>query len=204
MSYSLFRDLVNLTEEFEQESDETDLKSFAAWLSAKLTMDDQNPDEPEWVGKANGRTAESVISTLIVQLNRYAKIYSKNALAGSPFTSIDDVIFLLNLLHFGSMTKIKLVEQNILEKSTGIQIINRLISKGYIIETVNVRDKRSKEIFITEEGKTALAEVMGNIRNASRTVVGDLNEKEKLELIRILQKLEAFHVANIRYAKHLN
>jgi MarR family transcriptional regulator, lower aerobic nicotinate degradation pathway regulator len=207
MSYSLIRELVNLTEEFEQENidpKKLNIRCFTAWLSNRVLKNNHGHlNEPDWIGKDSGRTPESIINTLIVHLYRYAKIYSKNALFNSAFTTIDDVIFLLNLLHFGSMTKIKLIELNILEKSTGIQIINRLINKGFIAEEISVKDKRSKEICITDEGKDALNEIMENIRNASRIVVGDLYEKEKLELIRILQKLEMFHVSNVKHARQL-
>jgi DNA-binding MarR family transcriptional regulator len=96
------------------------------------------------------------------------------------------------------MTKTELIAKNIHEKSTGIQIINRLLKSGHIAEDINQKDKRSKKITITSKGIKALDEVMVRIREASRIVTGDLTEKEKSELIVLLQKLEHFHSLGIK------
>lgn len=208
MSYSLFRELIDLAEEFEESSSHPSaisIASFAHWLSSRVKGKKyQTVDEPDWLGKDGGRTPESVISTLILHLNRYARIYSKNAISKSPFTSMDDVIFLINLQHLGTMTKTKLIELNIHEKSTGTQIINRLINNGYVKESSNRRDKRSKEICITYSGSQALEQVMDNVRKATRIVAGDITLEEKLQLIRILQKLEFYHSVNCKQLKQFN
>ncbi|WP_207428650.1 MarR family winged helix-turn-helix transcriptional regulator [Pedobacter sp. SYSU D00535] len=199
MSYALFRELIKLTEEFEIEVGpaNANVSQFSKWLNRRIEAEPAAAmDEPVWEGKEQGRTPESVINTLLVHLFRYAKIYSKLAIAESPFATIDDVIFLINLRHRGAMTKIELIELNIHEKSTGIQIINRLISSGFVAEAINPSDKRSKKICITEAGIKALEANMDSVRAASKIVVGDLNKSEKLQLIGLLQKLETFHASN--------
>jgi hypothetical protein len=61
--------------------------------------------------KENGRSPESVISTLLVHMNRYAKTYSKSAIAGSGFNTQEEFIYLINLKAFGSMTKMELIKK---------------------------------------------------------------------------------------------
>lgn len=198
---SLFRQLIVLTEEFEQDYPEGGhhLSNFADWLGKKIKSEKYSTeDDLDWEGKSKGRSAESIINTSLIHLYRYAKIYSKLAILDSPFSTIDDVIFLINLLHRGGMTKTQLIEMNIHEKSTGIQIINRLLDSGFVAEVINERDRRSKHISITEEGKNALEANMDKIRQASKIVVGNLSEKEKMQLIRLLQKLEAFHEDKVK------
>lgn len=202
MSYSLFRDIIAVTEEFEDifPEKERTLANFAGWLFQKTSQSSAFFEDQEvvWEGKEKGRSAESVINTSLVHLFRYAKIYSKLAVQGSPFSSIDEIIFLLNLLHLGSMTKIRLIALNIHEKSTGIQIINRLLEKGFVREEVNQKDKRSKKIAITQSGKLALDQNMEKVREASNIVAGNLSAHEKLQLIRLLQKLEIFHAEKMK------
>mgnify|MGYP003507038796 FL=1 len=132
-------------------------------------------------------------STLLVHLNRYEKTYSKSAIAGSDFKTQDEFSYLINLKAFGSMTKMELIKKNIQDKSSGILIINRLINQGWIQQSDSKEDKRSKVLNITEAGKSALENQMEKIRNATRIVSGNLNQSEKMELIRILDKLEKFH-----------
>lgn len=201
MSYSLYRDLINLTEEFENTVPKhlQDIRKFSIWLAEKVvTTRYERTTEIDWEGKENGRSAESVINTSLVHLYRYAKLYSKLAISDAPFSTIDDVIFLINLQHFGSMSKKALIDLNIHEKSTGIQIINRLLLAGFIQETIDEKDRRSKQVEITDLGQASLEANMRKIRAASKMVVGNLDEEEKHQLIALLQKLENFHYLKLK------
>ncbi|HLU18156.1 MAG TPA: winged helix DNA-binding protein, partial [Edaphocola sp.] len=95
---------------------------------------------------------------------------------------------------FGAMSKMELIKKNVHEKTTGMQIINRLINQGWVQQTTDSKDKRAKLISITEKGLAALAEQMHKIRTATSIVTGNLTYTEKMQLIRLLNKLEDFHL----------
>lgn len=197
MNYALVKDILDLVEEYEIESNrrnenQISVEGFKKWV-AKTVVDKDLYVEPNWEGKDKGRSAESVISTLIVHMNRYAKSYSKSAIFGSDFSSQEDFIYLINLKAFGEMTKMDLIKMNVHEKPVGIQIINRLISKGWVNQKDSLTDKRSKVLKITTEGLKILDMQMGKIREATKIVTGDLSYKEKMELIYLLNKLNEFH-----------
>src|SRR5690606_23929726 len=80
------------------------------------------------------------------------------------------------------------------EKPIGILIINRLMLKGWVTQEQNDSDKRSKLISITDKGIEALEKQMVKIRHATQIVCGNLSENEKTELIRLLSKLNDFHL----------
>ncbi len=126
-------------------------------------------------------------------MNRFAKNYSKAAISGSEFSTQEDFIYLINLKAFGEMTKMELIKKNVHEKPVGILIINRLITKGWVVQEESKKDKRSKVIAITNEGLQVLESQMGKIRKATNMVTGNLTETEKTELIRLLSKLNDFH-----------
>lgn len=149
--------------------------------------------DPHWEGKENGRSPESVISTLIVHMNRFAKSYSKAAIWGSHFSTQEEFIYLITLKSFGQMTKMELIKRNIHEKPVGMAIINRLLKQGWVSQEESELDKRSKVIYITETGLLALEQQMGRIRHATRIVSGDLTNEEKMILINLLTKLSDFH-----------
>ena len=94
------------------------------------------------------------------------------------------------------MTKTALVKLNVHEKSAGIQIVNRLIKNGLVEQTRIESDKRNRMITITSKGTELLNENMENIREASKNVTEPLSVVEKVELIRLLSKLETFHEIN--------
>ena len=195
MNYGLIKDVLDLVQEFEIETNnnnhfETSVEGFKNWIS---TNNNTIVNEPNWEGKENGRSAESVINTLIVHLNRYAKSYSKSAIFGSNFSTQEDFIYLINLKAFGEMSKMDLIKKNVHEKPVGMQIINRLINQGWIEQRNSKTDKRSKVISISETGLQALGNQMDKIRQATSIVTVNLSQKEKMELIRLLNKLDDFH-----------
>ena len=68
------------------------------------------------------------------------------------------------------------------------------MQKGWAEQKDSETDKRSKIISITEEGLKVLDQQMEKIRTATMLVCGNLSEPEKLELIKLLTKLNEFHV----------
>ena len=195
MDYKLLKDIIDLLKEFKTENDIThrfdvSVDGFKNWISSNNQLIDS---EPDWEGKENGRSAESVINTLILHMNRYAKSYSKSAIFGSDFSTQEDFIYLINLKAFGEMSKMELIKKNVHEKPVGMQIINRLITQGWIEQSNSLIDKRSKVISITSKGLLALENQMSKIRKATEIVTGDLTHTEKMELIRLLKKLNDFH-----------
>jgi DNA-binding MarR family transcriptional regulator len=197
MNYSLLKDLIDQVEKFSDQMNNEhkysdDIAGFSRWM-ADNAGGTGGEVEPEWEGKGKGRTAESVINTLIVHMNRYAKTYSKAAIWGSKFSTQDDFIFLITLKAFGPMTKMELIKKNIQEKPVGNQIINRLIDLGWVEQRDSSTDKRSKIIQISKSGLKALEKQMDKIREATKIVTGNLTHSEKMELIRLLKKLDDFH-----------
>lgn len=200
MNYTLIKDFIDLLQEFEDEVQACPdlypgtIQGFKAWISDKENTEQENHfEEPYWEGKENGRTPESAISTLLVHLNRYAKTYSKSAILDSEFSTQEDFIYLINLKAFGEMTKMALIKKNIHDKPVGMLIITRLLRQGLVEQTDSDYDKRSKLIRITERGLQVLENQMKKIRQATNIVAGNLNYKEKMEFIRILNKLDRFH-----------
>ncbi len=194
MKYKLLESILPLVEQFEEENMNgnyrNDAEGFKSWVVNKRSA---LIVEPEWEGKEKGRSPESVISTLIVHMNRFAKSYSKAAIWGSAFSTQEEFIYLITLKSFGEMTKMQLIKRNIHEKSVGMAIINRLLKQGWIVQDDSEKDKRSKVIQLTSEGLQALDQQMEKIRHATQLVSGDLTHNEKLVLINLLNKLSDFH-----------
>ena len=207
MDFESLKQLVNLLEEFSNKNNNnlypSTIDGFKSWISdEEFHKKSQIHSTIEWEGKENGRSAESAINTLLVHLNRYAKSYSKSAIADSEFSTQEDFIYLINLKAYGAMSKMDLIKKNIHEKPVGILIINRLLKHGWIQQVDSVADKRVKLISITEKGLATLENQMTKIRMATQIVTGNLTYSEKMDLIRILNKLDHFHQPI--YAKNIS
>lgn len=194
MNYKLVKDFVDLLEEFDlQVADkQADMLVFSKWLQQKMQLE-KVVSEPDWEGKAVGRSADSMINTLLVHLSRYAKLHAKQAIQDSIFSTSDEFIYLISLKTYGAMNKTALIKMNVHEKSAGIQIINRLLLMELVEQIPDQLDKRNKIIHMTAKGAEELEKCMHQIRHASRLVTGNLTHHEKMELIRLLGKLELHH-----------
>ena len=105
----------------------------------------------------------------------------------------EDFIYLINLKAFGEMSKMELIKKNIQEKPIGMLIIKRLLEQAWIEQKDSETDKRSKILKITKKGWNVLESQMKKIRQATQIVTGDLTYYEKMDLIRLLTKLDEFH-----------
>ena len=201
MFYDLISEVIDLVKIYEKESGRTsqDGQLFAQWMNEHYKKNGSPViAEPEWEGKSNGRSADSVINTSLVHLYRYAKLNAKAAIANTSFSTPDEFIYLISLVSFGSMSKTALIKLNVHEKSAGMQIVNRLINNGLVEQAALDSDKRNRMIHITAKGSQILNESMQNIKKASSDVTEPLSHPEKMDLIRLLTKMESFHESKIR------
>ncbi|MNK40689.1 HTH-type transcriptional repressor NicR [compost metagenome] len=196
MDYEFLIELLGLARRFEDAGHRLNTKSigdFNNWVIENRDIKIDIQTDFDYPGKENGRTPQSVINTMLVQMVRYAKTYSKSAIDGSDFSTQDEFSYLITLRAFGAMSKIELVRKNVHDKPTGIQIINRLIKNGWVSQYVSQGDRRSRMVTITDKGLATLDKQMEKIRLASQIVTANLDLTEQMELIRLLSKLEAFH-----------
>src|SRR5690606_10247500 len=120
MDYKLIKDVLDLIQEYEVRCKADKIKDisvngFKKWI-ANTYQEEGNLDEPDWEGREDGRSPESVINTLIVHMIRYSKSYSNSAIFGSDFSSQEDFIFLINLKAFLAISKMDLIKKNVQEK----------------------------------------------------------------------------------------
>lgn len=133
------------------------------------------------------------ISILIVLMFRYAKGYIKKAMKGSMINTADEFSFLITLMTHDSLSKTELIVKQVMEKTSGTEIINRLLKLGLVEQYNDEVDKRSVRVKITLLGRMELVKVLPNMNTVSQIVAGNLNETEKFMLAYMLRKLEHYH-----------
>jgi DNA-binding MarR family transcriptional regulator len=195
MNITLIKETLDLLELFCQQQEQTNGYSYTAEGFRQWIIDQSVSSQTafDWEGKTNGRSEDSIISTLFVHMNRYAKNYSKAAMLHSDFSTQEEFIFLIILKSFGEMSKMELIKRNVHEKPTGMKLIDRLLENGWVTQRHSPTDGRSKLIQISPKGLDMLETHMDKIRQASKVVTGRLTSQEKTTLIGLLQKLAVFH-----------
>ena len=199
--YKVIKEFLDSFAEFEaatKDEAEITFKNFLIYSAAenrnKTVIDHREISgdlEPEVVNMGNKK--EESIAILVTYLFRYAKLYVKKALAHSPLQSIDDFSYLIILLTHQSLSKSELINKNVHEKTTGTEIIKRLIKIGLISQTDDINDKRSQRVSITDMGKGIIFSILSEMGDVSKLMSGNLSEREKEVLIYLLKKLDKFH-----------
>lgn len=196
MNYALLKELIEQTEAFERDTPARDgqtLADFAVWLRDRYTPS----IEPKPVSSnpllATAGSPETEIGVLVSYMYRYAKLYSKKALADTPLASIDEFSYMVPLLRDTPPTKTELIEQNIHEKTTGTEILRRLINNGFIEQFDDATDRRAKRLRLTPQGMAVMQQVMPRMAQIAMLIGGELTQAEKIQLVGLLKKLHLFH-----------
>ena len=200
-SFQLISQLVNLVEEFEQSNKKSlSLENFSGFLNSRLAdQGNYTANVDVRFGKEQPEAQEMAyqldnnIARLFIFMSRYAKSYIKKALLHTSLATAEDFTCLAILLTHNSLSKSELIQLNLIEKTSGTEIINRLLSNELITQWDDQDDKRSKRIAISEKGKELLYVVFADMNHVSKIITGKLTLSEKITLQYLLQQLEKFH-----------
>jgi DNA-binding MarR family transcriptional regulator len=200
-SYKLIHQLLNLVEDFESENTDRELclSEFSGYLINHLTQSNSESAADVRFGNNEDDSQQlayqidNTIGRLFIYMSRYAKSYIKKTLDGTPLQSPEDFTCLAILFTHDSLSKGELISRNIQEKTSGTEVIRRLIQAGLASQLDDVNDKRSKRISITDPGKQLLYRVFEDMNDVGKMVSGNLSLTEKLNLQYLLQKLDTFH-----------
>jgi len=204
-SYQLIHQLIDLVHELEEENhgSEVSIQDFTGFLLNKVSTAPHNVVNNEVRFGQTDRTALEIafqldnnIGRLFVFMSRYAKFYIKKALDGTLLQTPEDFTALAILMTHNHLSKSELISHNLQEKTSGTEVIRRLIAAGLVSEWNDTKDKRSKHIAITNEGRKLLYGVFVDMNNVSRMITGALTTSEKFTLQHLLKKLETFHLAH--------
>ncbi|HEK19838.1 MAG TPA: hypothetical protein ENO28_05225 [Bacteroidetes bacterium] len=201
-SYALIHELLNLVEKLEQENNgrEISMQDLTGFMIHRLSdslvqpgLIDARFGKEEQHAQSMAFQLDNSIGRLFVYMSRYAKSYIKKALEGTALQTGEDFTAMAILLTHEHLSKTELISYNLQEKTSGMEVIRRLIAAGLVKQWNNADDKRGKYIAITDEGREMLYQVFVEMGHVGKMITGDLTEAEKLNLLYLLQKLENFH-----------
>jgi DNA-binding MarR family transcriptional regulator len=196
-------DLLDYLEEYENQQADNDVvlstSDFIGYLNTvhqpdTLQVDKIRGGKEAWKAWQNNESKMATnVSILVSLLFRYAKMYSRKALKDSGIKTVDEFALLITLLTHESISKQELIREQVLEKTSGIEIVNRLIRQGYIQQFAGAKDRRSKLLKITDEGTRELMAILPRMNLVSKIVVGNLTPSEQNLLSYLMRKLDHFH-----------
>jgi DNA-binding MarR family transcriptional regulator len=77
------------------------------------------------------------------------------------------------------------------DRTTITGVVDRLVQKGLVVRQESSRDRRARELKITDTGRRTLRSITPAVEAAQRIMLRGLTEKEAKEFMRLLQKATA-------------
>ncbi len=181
--------LLDQWEKFIEENPQKDIYAFANWLLASKR--DQNRESmPAESGEGVENAVQAAI--LITRLQRYLGMYVKPAIKALGFTREHEYNFLYQVSKMNNPNKNDLSKENMVEFSTGRDIIRRLILKNLVSEKVDPEDKRAARLQVTSKGRKILDRSFDMIAETFTDFLGGLSLKEQVQLVTLLTKLNKY------------
>jgi DNA-binding MarR family transcriptional regulator len=74
------------------------------------------------------------------------------------------------------------------DRTTITGVIDRLMQKGLVLRQASIRDRRARELAITDDGQRTLQAITPAVEAAQRIMLRGLSEPEQQQLMRLLKK----------------
>jgi DNA-binding MarR family transcriptional regulator len=87
-----------------------------------------------------------------------------------------------------ALDQITLAGQIAYDRTTITGVVDRLVQKGLVVRETSSRDRRARELKITEEGRKTLRKITPAVEAAQRIMLRGLTGREASELMRLLRK----------------
>ena len=190
----IIQELIQWFEKFGESNpdSEIDLNSFIIWLNTKLFEDDHKDHADH-----HNAHLDMELSFLLTLQNRYYKTYAKEALNDSDLSSPEGFSFLYHLNLVDSYRKMELIKIHHLEPPSGIEVLKRLLKRGFIEEFDDPDDGRAKRICITESGRRKIKEILPRMEQVFSRMSADMSISEKMHVISFLKNMNDFHEREI-------
>ena len=189
MSYPLLHELLDLVERYEEfrGNAEQSMSNFLRF--ADQTLEQQTSSEEPKAGMRGHAYLNAMIARDISFVYRYMRYFVRKAIKNTPLQTIDEYSYLITLMAKGEMTKTELNNYNVIEKTSGSEIIRRLLKSGLISQTRNLQDRRSLLLSITPKGREVVKELLPRMQQSSDLLLRDLSWDQKIFLHSLHEQL---------------
>lgn len=188
MDYTILKEIIALAEAYQQQThaQRWQKEQFVSWI-----INEANKSQKETRDIVPSQ--DGLISMFLGIAYKYAQFYARRVFRNTEIYSLDDFAVLVSLFPDKEFKKIDVLRMCIQEKSSGNEVLKRLLRDGMLQERENPNDARSKLLSLTDKGRMQFGLIQKGIQKMGGHIVGDLNPQEKSHLLEILMKLHHFH-----------
>lgn len=201
--YNSIKSLIELWEAYEEETDQQELLEFAEWLTnklkekpelnLKLTKRRVKNEEPE--KEMLFKKLEEPIRFLeyTSRISRLHDFYIKKFFSDLPINNRLEYLFLYTVSEKKEAKKTELINIHLVDYTTGMDTIKRLVNNGLLEEMPDETDKRAKLLVITNEGKKVLELSGKKISDEIQMFLACINMNKWKKTLTVFEEINEFH-----------
>ncbi len=201
--YNSIKRLIELWEVYEEETDQQELLEFAEWLTNKLK---EKPELNLKLTKRRVKNEEPEKEMLFKKLDepirfleytsrisRLHDFYIKKFFSNLPINNRLEYLFLYTVSKRREAKKTELINTHLVDYTTGMDTIKRLVNNGLLEEMPNEADKRAKLLVITNEGKKVLELSGRKISDEIQMFLACISTNKWKKTLSVFEEINEFH-----------
>jgi len=183
-------ELVNEWATFEEQFSDASIEDFCRYYLIRKRESESKEFLYDGIVPPDTNTS---LSKLLGRIGGVINIYARLAIQKTELKRMEEFLFLNVIKWNKEMRKTDAINYNMLELSTGIDILNRMVEDQLITERVDDNDKRSKLLKVTNKGEQMLFQCYRQLSKMSDVLFNDLPEDDKKLCIQLLKGIEIKH-----------
>lgn len=134
----------------------------------------------------------ALLVKLLHRIGKLIHIFAENAIQSTGLGSFEEFLILNAVFALKTPNKHEAISANLLEYSTGINIIRRLIARKLLADKPGQIDKRSRQLTITRTGEGILQKCYKRLGVANEMILEKMDKQNRHLAIHILQDTEIY------------
>lgn len=149
--------------------------------------------KPENESVPEGELRPDLNGQLVILLRRIGKFhiaYSNKALEGTGLDQMEEFGILVTIYNQKNPIKSEAIFNNIMELSSGSNMLIRMKKRGLVSEYADEQDKRVKRLKLTAKGEATLLKAKDLVLKVARMMVNELTDEDKRLCIQLLRPID--------------
>ena len=201
--YNSIKRLIELWEVYEEETDQQEFLEFAEWLTLRLKEKPElnlklprkrvKNDELENFDLFKGFDEPIRFLEYTSRISRLHDFYIKKFFSDLPINNRMEYLFLYTVSKKTEAKKTELINTHLVDYTTGMDTIKRLVNNGLLEESPDATDKRAKLLVITNEGKQVLELSGRKISDEIQMFLACISMNKWKKTLSVFEEINGFH-----------
>jgi DNA-binding MarR family transcriptional regulator len=155
-------------------------------------FDTIRPYDRKAVGGVLPPDSGALLMKLLHRMGKLIHLFSENAVLGTGLKSFEEFLILNAVFALKKPNKQEAIAANMMEYSTGINIIRRLIGRKFLADKPGQIDKRSRQLTITRTGEIILQNCYKQLAAVNELLLKKMDRENQNLAIFLIQDTEIY------------